>query len=187
MCCWCSPSTGSSADLQVRPWCGPGPLHTAMNESGYDSPESAAMEGFPPQYCHVVAARVDGDHACVLLDTGSPGQPYLYEIHCRCRNGRWCDDGSSNGSGWHQIGDDPELGTLTVWGDAPEGVSAVRVEFQAVIVDEPVRDGAYLFVWWRLPCPEEEWPRILAILTASGWKDSNEFELFSLVWRGKAL
>ena len=35
--------------------------------------------------------------------------------------------------------------------------------------------------------PEEERPRILAILTASGWKDSNEFELFYRVWCGKAL
>jgi hypothetical protein len=146
-----------------------------MNDVGYDSPESAAMEGFPPAYCRVVAARVREDAAYVLLDTGSPGQPYLYGVNCYRENGRWFESGSSNGPGWHRTGDDhSELGTLTVWGDAPQGVSVVRMEFQGVIVDEPVRDGAYLFVWWRVPCPEEEWPRLLAILTPSGWNDIDE-------------
>jgi hypothetical protein len=149
-----------------------------MNDVGHDSPESAAMVGFPPAYCRVVAARVHGDDACVLLNTGSPGQPYLYEVHCLRRNGRWFDNGSGNGPCWHQIGDDPELGTLTVWDDAPEGASALRAEFEGVIVDEPVRDGAYLFVWWRVPCPEDEWPRLVAMLTPSGWNEIDEFELF---------
>jgi len=158
-----------------------------MNDVGHDSPESAAMEGFPPAYCHVVAARVHEDDAYVLLDTGSPGQPYLYGVNCLRQNGRWFDDGSSNGSGWHQMGDDPELGTLTVWDDAPEGASAVRMEFQGVIVEEPVRDGAYLFVWWRVPCPEEEWPRLLAILTESGWKDYDELDFCRRLLRGGTL
>jgi len=85
------------------------------------------------------------------------------------------------------MGDDPELGTLTVWDDAPEGASAVRMEFQGVIVEEPVRDGAYLFVWWRVPCPEEEWPRLLAILTESGWKDYDELDVWPRLLRGGTL
>ena len=154
-----------------------------MNDAGHDSPESAAMVGFPPQYCRVVAARVHEDDAYVLLDTGSPGQSYLYGVNCYRQNGRWFESTSSNGPGWHRMGD--EVGTLTVWADAPEGASAVRMEFQGVIVEEPVRDGAYLFVWWRVPCPEEEW--LLAILTPSGWNEVDEFELFRAVWPGKIL
>jgi hypothetical protein len=89
---------------------------------------------------------------------------------------------------WPRVASDgDEVGTLTVWADAPEGASAVRMEFQGVIVEEPVRDGAYLFVWWRVPCPEEEWPRLLAILTPSGWNEVDEFELFRAVWPGKIL
>jgi hypothetical protein len=109
-----------------------------MNDAGYDSPESAAMEGFPPAYCHVVAARVHEDDAYVLLDTGSPGQPYLYGVNCLRQNGRWFDDGSSNGSG-------------------------------------------------GVPCPEEEWPRLLAILTESGWKDYDELDVWRRLLRGGTL
>jgi hypothetical protein len=49
-----------------------------MPERGHDSPESAAMEGFPTAHCRVIASRTFEDDAHVLLDTGSPGQPYLY-------------------------------------------------------------------------------------------------------------
>ena len=96
---------------------------------------------------------------------------------------RWIE----HGSGWHQIGDDPELGTLTRWDDAPEGASVVRMEFQGVVVDEPVCDGAYLFVWWRVRCPEEDWPRRVAILTPSGWNDCDEFEFFRGLFPGEKL
>ena len=40
------------------------------------------MSTFPAEYCHVVAARTEGDDAYVLLDTGPPERPYLYRVNC---------------------------------------------------------------------------------------------------------
>jgi hypothetical protein len=36
----------------------------------FESPEDAAMFGFPAKYCRVVASRVEGDDAYVLLVAG---------------------------------------------------------------------------------------------------------------------
>jgi len=49
-----------------------------MTDLGHDSVEEAAMEGFPKAHCRVVASRTFEDDGYVLLDTGSPGRPYLY-------------------------------------------------------------------------------------------------------------
>lgn len=106
-----------------------------MSDSGFDSPESAAMVGFPPKQCRVVASRVNGDNASVLLNTGSREQPYLYGINCRRENGRWFEGGSANGPGWEQTGHDPDVGTLSFWDDAPVDEDMVRVEFE----DKPDR------------------------------------------------
>ena len=48
----------------------------------FDTPETAAMFGFPPKYCHVVASRVHGDEAYVLIQTASDGSSYLYGVRC---------------------------------------------------------------------------------------------------------
>ena len=53
-----------------------------VTQNGFDSPEAAAMSTFPAEYCHVVAARTEGDDAYVLLDTGPPERPYLYRVNC---------------------------------------------------------------------------------------------------------
>jgi hypothetical protein len=92
-----------------------------MVEVGHDSAESAAMVGFPKAHCRVVASRMFEDDAYVLLDTGSPGQPYLYGSTCYRRGGQWFEAGSSNAHGWEQTSDGP-LGTLSFWGDAPDGI-----------------------------------------------------------------
>jgi len=141
-----------------------------MTDVGHDSPESAAMTGFPPAHCRVIASRVLGEHAYVLLNTGSPGRPYLYGVNCARKAGRWFEGGSGNGPGWAQIGDDPELGTLSVWGEAPEGAEAVRFAFNDRPVDEAVVEGACLVVWWNVPCPFESWPHIVAFRTDGVWR-----------------
>lgn len=127
------------------------------SDSGFDSPESAAMVGFPPKYCRPIATRVNGDDAYVLLNTGSVTQPYLYGVNCRRESGRWLERGSANGPGWEQPGHDPDVGTLSFWDDAPVGADMVRVEFDGRIVEEPVIDRAFLVVWWRVPAPQD-WP-----------------------------
>jgi hypothetical protein len=147
-----------------------------MSERGHDSAEGAAMEGFPKAHCHVIASRTFEDDAYVLLDTGSPGQPYLYGCTCYRRDGRWFEAGSSNGPGWEQTSHDPDVGTLSFWGDVPSGVDTVRVEFNDATWEESVRDGAYFLIWWRVPAATE-WPRIVAIRENGAWKQESGFGL----------
>ncbi len=127
---------------------------------GHDSPESAAMTGFPAAHCRVVASETFGDDAYVLLDTGPPGQPYLYGCSCYRKGGQWFESASGNGPGWTAAIDDPEVGALTCWGDAPAGAKTVRVEFDGAVVEARVREGVYFLIKWRAPFPVR-WPRIL--------------------------
>ena len=127
------------------------------------------MVGFPQAHCRVVACQSLEDDAYVLLDTGSSGQPYLYGSTCYRRGGQWFEAGSGNGPGWMPTSDDPDLGTLSFWDEAPTGVDMVRVEFDGTICEGPVRHGVYLLIWWRVPQPTQ-WPRIVASHEDGIWK-----------------
>src|SRR5690349_199532 len=117
---------------------------------GFDTPEEAMMLGFPPRYCRVVASAIHGDHAYVLLDTGSDGNSYFYGGWCHRMDGRWGEGASSNmGGGWH--GAENENGNLADWGEAPKGAEAVRLELNGVQQEVPVQHGAYLAVFWNVP------------------------------------
>jgi hypothetical protein len=146
-----------------------------MRDESFDSPESAAMVGFPPKHCRVIASRVRGDDAYILLETGSSEPPYFYGANCRRENGRWFERGSANGPGWEQTGHDPDVGTLSFWGDAPPDADMVRVEFDGRMVEEPVIDRAYLVVWWRVPAPQD-WPRARSFRVAGRWSDSADVQ-----------
>jgi hypothetical protein len=139
-----------------------------MDDGGFDSPERAAIEGFPPEHCRVIASRADGDDAYVLLNAGSTERPYLYGVNCRQEGGRWFEGASGNGPGWARTSDDPDVGTLSLWGDAPPGGEMVRVEFDGQVIDEPVREDAYLIVWWRVPAPRV-WPRVTGFRVLGSW------------------
>ena len=142
-----------------------------MSDSGFDSPESAAMVGFPPKYCRPIAIRVNGNDAYVLLNTGSSTQPYLYGVSCHRENGRWLERGGANGPGWEQTGHDPDVGTLSLWGDAPAGAQIVRADFDGQVVEESVVEGAFLVVWWCVPLPAI-CPRVTAFRIAGHWVHS---------------
>ena len=139
------------------------------SDEGHESPELAAMEGFPEAHCRVVGIRSSGDRASVLLDTGSPDYPYLYGANCYRRDGRWFESGSNNTGGWQQTSHDPDLGTLSFWDDEPPGADMVRVQSRHGLVEAPVQNGAYLFVWFdeRAPHP---WPRVVATRVNGLWK-----------------
>ncbi len=139
-----------------------------------DTPEAAAMVDFPPQYCRVVASLAHDDDAYVLLDTGPPGQPYLYGVHCSRHRDRWVGGGSANGPGWGQAGPDPSLGTLVAWGLAPEGADAMRFEFDGTTTEVPVSGIAYLAAWWRVPCPEFAWPTVEGVRVGGRWTRTRE-------------
>jgi hypothetical protein len=150
----------------------PRPLYAALDAfsfmtDGFDSPESAAMNGFPATHCSVITSRTQGEDAYVLLNTGS-GAPYLYGVVCGRRNGQWFEQGSSNGPGWEQTAHDPDVGTLSFWGEAPAGADMVRVECGGEEIEELVTQGAYLLVWWRVRSPVD-WPRITAFRLAGAW------------------
>jgi len=147
--------------------------------NGHDSPEQAAMAGFPAAHCRVVASEISGNDAYVLLDTGPPGGTYLYGGACHRENGRWFQGGSSNAPGWSPTGDDPDVGALSFWGDAPAGVETVRVYLDGAVVEAPVRNGIYFLVKWRVPVPIE-WPNIVAICEHGQWKPESTEGLF---WR----
>ena len=127
------------------------------------------MSTFPAEYCAVVTARSHGDDAYVLLDTGPAGRPYLYGVHCHRDDGRWYEGSSSNGPGWAQTDHDPDVGTLSCWSDVPVGVEFVRVAFAGTVIVEPVRSGAYLAVWFRVPCPSN-WPSVIEVCSSGRWQ-----------------
>ena len=134
------------------------------------------MTGFPARYCHVVASRVNGDDAYVLIETGSDGNSYLCGVTCVRRDGSWREWGSGNGGGWSPSGPDyVDLGTLSFWGEARRDADMVRIVFGGKTIEEPVKDGAYLAVWWRTPSPDE-WPRIEAFHVGGEWRTPAWFE-----------
>jgi hypothetical protein len=145
---------------------------TAMDDHGYNSPAEAATAGFPDNHCRSLASQIYMDDAYVLLDTGVPGAPYLYGADCVRIDGRWFELGSSNGSGWHQSGDDPQTGTLSLWDEVPEDVEAVRVMFNGVPSEHPANHRAYLAVWWHVPVPTE-WPKVVALKILGEWRPSS--------------
>src|ERR1044071_1127780 len=121
-----------------------------MTARSYPTPEAAAMEGFPPEHCRVVAVAVGGDAAYVLLDTGSPSRPYLYgSIVVRGRDG-WGERSSHNGnSGWSRTDAELDVGVVYHWDEAPAGVTAVQVEWAGNTQEVPVENDVYLAAWWR--------------------------------------
>ena len=135
------------------------------------TPELAALQGYSPAAsCRVVACRVHGDIAYVLLDTHAEGRPYLYGINCYREDGVWHESTSGNGGGWSLMHDIDGLGTLALWDEAPPGADALRAEFQGEVREEEIRNGAYLVTWFDVPCPEGARPTIQAFRVGGLWK-----------------
>jgi len=143
---------------------------------GYRSPEDAAMSTFSSKYCRVIASRVEGDHAYVLLDTGSANRSYLYGVNCHLQNGEWHEGSSGNGGGWCPTDEDGELGYWALWDDAPAGADMVRVEFGDHASEHPTIGAAYLVVLFKTPIAIQ--PRVSAIRINGSWVEQpNWFRL----------
>jgi hypothetical protein len=80
-----------------------------MTQQGHDSPDRAAMAGFPEAHCRVIACQSFKDDAYVLLNTSAPEQPDLYGVNCYRKDGEWFESGSGDVSGWEQRSHDPDL------------------------------------------------------------------------------
>jgi hypothetical protein len=140
-----------------------------VSRSHFSSPEAAVVAGFPAGAVRVVASRTHGDDAYVLLDTRPGGPPYLYGVHCGRGPAGWVEGSSNNAGGWGVVDLDAGLGTLVLWDDAPPGADRVRVAYGADEREEAVERGGYLAAWWRVPCPEEDWPRAIAFRVGGRW------------------
>ena len=143
-----------------------------MSLSHFDSPEAAALAGFPPGAVRVVAARAHEDDGYVLLDTRPSGPPYFYGVACKREADGWVEGSSSNGGGWRSTDPVSELGTLVDWDEVALGADRVRVAFGPDVHEEPVEHGVFLSAWWRVPCPEVDWPRAVAFRVAGRWVDA---------------
>lgn len=137
---------------------------------GFDSPEAAARSTFPPQHVRVIASASNGRDGYVLLDTGPPGQPYLYGVCCHFRSGRWHEGSSSNGPGWSSTDDESGLGMFMHWNEAGPGVDCVRLELDGDGIEAPVSQGAFLAVWFDRPYSDGVGPRIVAYRQHGQWK-----------------
>jgi hypothetical protein len=127
------------------------------------------MVGFPPAHCRVAACAVEGNDGIVIADTGQAGAPYLYATRVERTPDGWVEGGSSNALGWMSL--DHDLGNVALWDVAPAGADRVRVEFDGAMREEPVANGVYLLVWWRVPCPPSgAWPRVVAFRVGDVWE-----------------
>lgn len=137
----------------------------------FDSPEAAAMEGFPPEHCRVAACVVGEDEAYVVLDTGPEGHPCLYgSVVSRGPRG-WEAGTSGNGSGgWALTDHEHDLGTSYIYGEAPAGAERVRAVLDGDVKEVAVSGAVYLVAWWRVPCGETS-PRVLAFRVRGTWDE----------------
>lgn len=117
----------------------------------FPTPEEAVLDGFPGIPCRVVAAAREGDDAYVVMDTQPDGQPYLYGACAARQDGGWVEGTSGNGPGWTLTDPERDLGTATVWGEAPKGAVRVRASLDDDVREVPVANGVYLVAWWRVP------------------------------------
>lgn len=126
------------------------------------------MDGFPGTPCRVAASARMGDDAYAVLDTGTPGAPYLYGVCLARRDGGWLEVATGNGPGWTLVDAEGGLGTATAWGQAPEGAVRVRAALGGDVREVPVAGGVYLVAWWRVTCPAAA-PRIEAFHIRDRW------------------
>jgi hypothetical protein len=137
----------------------------------FPTPEAAAMAGFPPEHCRVLASVVHDDAAFVVLDTGPAEYRYLYGGTAERVDGGWTDGISSNGpsAGWTLIDRDDELGVAYTYNEAPEGADRVRVAFGTELQEAAVVNGIYLAAWWGVRSDDARTPVTVAFRIAGEW------------------
>jgi hypothetical protein len=137
----------------------------------FHSPEAAALSEFSAARCRVVAGAAGGDDAYVVLDANASGAGYLYGVNVHRCDGGWEPGSSGNGPGWTLTDPERDLGTLAVWGEAPDEADRVRVEWNGETREAPVAEGVYLLAWWRVPSPDT-FPREVAFRVHGEWVDA---------------
>ena len=143
----------------------------------YSTPEGAAMHGFPPEHCRVLALELDADDGFVMLDTGPPGSPYLYGGTVKREASGWSSGIDSNGGGigWTSTELDHDIGVVHMCGEAPEGADAVRASWRGTTRESPVRNGIVLLTWWQEKNPQRAYPRVVAYRVGGEWIAAESF------------
>ena len=136
-----------------------------MTAQQHATAAAAALDGFPPASVVLFEDR-SGDWAVVLVETGSAGHPYPYEVCCVRGTGAdgedaWSEVSGSNGPGWRVL---PELGVVTFWGTVDGGESPTQIEFGGRTVEARTNGDYFFFVQWDVAEPAGPrgagWPRI---------------------------
>lgn len=127
-----------------------------MDPKGSPTAATAALDGFPPGV-RVLFEETSGDAGVVLVDTGSAGTPYPYEVVCERRDGRWVEVAGANGPGWREPAG---RGLVTFWGEVGTREDPVAVEYAGRTMRPAVADGYFFAVFWDVPEPGPTWPRI---------------------------
>lgn len=140
----------------------------------FDTPEDAALAGFPTRFARVIGSATQGDYSVVLLGTNEPPQLYPYQVHCYRENGQWVEGSSSNGGGWSPTGDD-DIGVVTIWDEVPDGIVAVVVECRGTEHVVGVNHGHYFYAEWDYPDDNmvEGWPRVIELRRENGMPDDS--------------
>jgi len=123
---------------------------------------AAAATGYPPGQVTPLVVSRHGDHAVVLLETGSGGHSYPYLVQCQFTDGRWTEGQSSNMPGWYQTEDD--AGVIVFWDDADGLGEPVEVEFKGQRWTADINGTVAWVVWWDELDPsnyiDPAWPRL---------------------------
>jgi len=136
----------------------------------FETSVAAALAGIPSHAIRVLAVRESETDAYVLFDARPGGPSYEYGVHCFRKANGWHEGSSGNGCGWTSTDLERELGTISDWDRAPAGATRVRFTYLGQSSEVPVENGYYLATWWRMPCPEHEWPRLDAFLVSGNWQ-----------------
>jgi hypothetical protein len=123
---------------------------------------AAASSGYPPGQVHALFVSQHGDHAAVLLETGSGGHSYPYFVLCERKDGSWTGGASGVMPGWYQTEDD--AGVVVFWEES-EGLSQpIELSFKGQRWPAETKGGVVFAAWWDELDPsnyiEPEWPAI---------------------------
>jgi hypothetical protein len=105
-----------------------------------------AASGYPPGQATPLMVSQHGDHAAVLLETGSGLHSLPYFTLCRRDGGEWVGVQASNMGGWYQTEDD--AGVVVFWDDAEGLPEPIEVEFNGQRWKAETNGTVAWAIWW---------------------------------------
>ena len=123
---------------------------------------ASVRKGYPGGVGVPLFVSQHGEHALVLLETGSGDVSYPYFSLCRLVDGEWREVNSANFSGWYQTDDD--AGVVVFWDDAAGLDEPIEVVFKGERWPAQTNGGVFWAVWWDELDPSNyiapQWPEV---------------------------